>query len=1202
MLGEEDVPRSERFEVKRCLGAGGMGVVYEAIDRVHNARVALKTLHTTNPDSLRRLKREFRELQDIHHPNLVRLGELIEERGQWFVTMELVDGVTFLEHVRPPDGVQAPLDTARLRSALGELAQGLKALHESGRIHRDIKPSNVLVTSAGRVVLLDFGLITSCHEPASWSQPQVVGTAAYMAPEQAIGSRVGPEADWYSVGVMLYEALAARLPFDGTALQVLMAKQDQTPAAPQAVRAGSTSVADLEALCAQLLHKEPDDRPTAADVLARLAGAPAPRRIQRSQSAPPFVGRVDELGALRAAAETAAAGQLACVLVEGESGIGKTSLARRFADELAERDVIVLRGRCYERESLPYRAVDGIMDELARFLQARASVAAAVVPRRASLLTQVFPVLRVIDAFAEAPIVAVADPQELRSRLFGAVRELFARLVERARVAFVIDDLQWADADSLALLSELTAPTEPPALLLIGTWRPIAAPQPASSRIDRMPFEWQRVKLGPLASAHACELAKMLLERANGQNTVRDASQLATEAGGHPLFIDALVRHAASTALAEPAPARLEEALMQRVERLDADTRRVLELIAIAGTPVDLESLSVAVGRTLNEVCHSADVLRLQHFASGAGRRASDRIESYHDRVRQAVLDGIATGDRVGLHRDLSRGLETTGRGEAEMLASHHRAAGDLRRAGVHAARAAEEASRVLAFDRAAAFYAMALELLGPDHPDRVPLLIALAEEREKAGRGREAAEAFLEAAPHVDELRGLELRRRACEQLMVTGHIDESLAELQVVLGAFGMSYPKTHRRALLDVIGRRARLAVKSWRRRPRSADEVAPRDRARIELCLHAAVGLGTVDNIRGHAFHMSGVLLALDHGDANQLSRALALEGAFRACMGKRAARQADAVLDYAYQLAIEANVPYAKYEVVACKSLRAFVTGRFTEALAGYREAARIIREQCVGMFAWQKAISDHWLAILLFYCGRLRELASVLPPLLREAEDRGNLYGITTLTVATLPFVWLTQDQPHRALSDIDTGMARWTSRGVHLQHYYELVSRASALLYLGDARAALQFIDERTELLRRAFVLRIQIIEGTVAELRARAILAAATRDHVAHDAAAREVTRSLRVLDRIGEPWSDAFALNLRAGLAALARDPGAAAMFEAAGTAFAATGMQLHATAARSCGQGDGGRAARSALADEGVVDVERMIRHLVPIAPG
>src|SRR5215475_13569629 len=193
-----------RFEIDRALGSGGIGVVYAARDHHRQCDVALKLLRGATLDALDRLRHEFLVLHDLSHPNLVSLGELFDDNGRWFFSMELVDGVDFLDHVRPA----GELDIARLRGALAQLAAGLGYLHSRGKVHRDVKPSNVLCT-ATRVVLLDFGLASDGSDSSR------AGTLPYMAPEQHDGTAVHAAADWYAVGVMLWAALAGRLPFSG---------------------------------------------------------------------------------------------------------------------------------------------------------------------------------------------------------------------------------------------------------------------------------------------------------------------------------------------------------------------------------------------------------------------------------------------------------------------------------------------------------------------------------------------------------------------------------------------------------------------------------------------------------------------------------------------------------------------------------------------------------------------------------------------------------------------------------------------------------------------------------------------------------------------------------------------------------------------------------------------------------------------------
>ena len=168
-----------------------MGTVYEAEDHERAHRVALKTLRSTGADGLYRLKREFRQLADLLHPNIARLYDLVVDGDEWFYTMELVTGADFVSHCRKAR------DASQWRSALCQLAGGVQALHAAGKVHRDIKPSNVLVTPEGRVVLIDFGLVTDVHCEDETLSSRIAGTAAYMAPEQTeLDGAVGPASDW----------------------------------------------------------------------------------------------------------------------------------------------------------------------------------------------------------------------------------------------------------------------------------------------------------------------------------------------------------------------------------------------------------------------------------------------------------------------------------------------------------------------------------------------------------------------------------------------------------------------------------------------------------------------------------------------------------------------------------------------------------------------------------------------------------------------------------------------------------------------------------------------------------------------------------------------------------------------------------------------------------------------------------------------
>ena len=379
-----------RFTLVRRLGAGGMGVVYEAYDQQRGELVALKTMRRVDPLALVRFKHEFRALCDISHPNLVNLYELVRGRGP----LVLHDGTgrrhrfcqfraeagpktnhwgrarrsTAGGRARGPTSVRQEV---RLRDALGQLAEGIDSLHQSAKLHRDIKPTNVLVSNEGRVVLLDFGLTadlesTGMHQSAD---SQIVGTLAHMSPEQAAGSSITTASDWYSVGVMLFEAMTGRLPFVGSATEIIAAKQTHDAPSPQTLVGDLPQ--DLVRLCNGLLDRDPAKRPSSREIMAQLRGEDRVSIAVPELNRPlPLIGRSRHRQVLDSVFSLLSRGKTESVFVFGRTGIGKSTLIRSFLDELIEKDeAVVLFGRCYERETVPYKALDSLIDALARYLK-----------------------------------------------------------------------------------------------------------------------------------------------------------------------------------------------------------------------------------------------------------------------------------------------------------------------------------------------------------------------------------------------------------------------------------------------------------------------------------------------------------------------------------------------------------------------------------------------------------------------------------------------------------------------------------------------------------------------------------------------------------------------------------------------------------------------------------------------------------------
>jgi eukaryotic-like serine/threonine-protein kinase len=1216
-----------RFRVIRSLGSGGAGTVYEVHDRERDGRVALKTLHTTSGEALARFKREFRSLVDLHHPNLVRLGELGEEEGVWFFTMELVHGCHFLEHVRgganPPhltslgaDGPTRPsatangaaaaaarrgspaasvLDEGRVRASLAQLARGLAVLHRAGKVHRDIKSSNVLVTDAGRVVVVDFGAIIEAsnpYPPVVWRDSVVMGTVSHMAPEHIAGGPVGPAADWYGVGVLLYQALTGRLPFTGTELEIAEQKQLWDPVPPHQLASGIP--ADLGELCVRLLARDPAARIAEPEILYRLdANHPVPLDAGPPIS-PVFVGRTRELDGLEQAFRDSQRGRPVVVVVHGQSGVGKTALLAEFGRRVQARDpdLVLLTGRCHERESVPYRAVDGIIDALARFLaRLTPGEVAPLLPPRASLLAQLFPVLRLVDSFAEARQLTGlerVDPQELRLQARAAFAALFACVSRRYRVILVIDDLQWADADGLEMLETITSPDNA-GILLVAAVRPAeppdepsAAPAWSAALTGKNHVVARRLALGELVPEEAVELARILA--AQGDRPIAlDAAQTAAEAEGNPFFISELVRFKRASGTG-PAPGRLAEVVWARIDQLEPSARETLELLAIAGSPMEQEVVASAGGLSLVRFADEASVLRAANFVRVQGVRATDRIEPYHDRIAEAVRSRLAADRRRFLHRKLANALERTGAaGNSELLAIHWSESGDRARGSQYAAAAARQASESLAFNRAVRLYRMATRLIPPESPRYLDHLVATGDALVNAGRGAEAAAAYQEAAERTEGAAALDLRRRAAEQLLRCGLVDEGIAASAQVLAAVGMRLPRTPRGALASLAWHRIRLRLRGLRHRLREAGDIAAEELRRIDVCWSMAIGLGIIDTIRGADFQTRHALLALRAGEPRRVARALAIELAY-APMFATSARRRRGLEAASLALARRLGDPHALGLAIGCAGTAAFLEGRWRTARERCEEAEVVLREQCQGV-AWELDGCQLFALASAIHMGDFEVVRRRGPRLVSEAEQRGDRFAATNLRTRVVSLLHLAGDEVARARREISEAMRPWSVRGFHVEHYFQLYAETLIDLYDGAADSAHRRWRRSWRPLRASLLLRLPLIRSEATHVRGLAALALAVCDPARRRALLGEAERSARTLGRLGLAWCGPGARGLLGGIAAARGDRGRAlAHLAAAAAGFDGCDMVLHAAATRlAMGQILGGEPGAALAAD-------------------
>jgi len=1235
----EETATSDRYEVLRRIGAGGMGVVYEAEDKERGQRVALKTISNPDLEQVYLLKREFRVLADLSHPNLVALYDLVVDAKACFFTMELLDGDDLLTYVSrrvsydeiamaettrsvpeiasrasDPLGDGPTQDTTpqpsacdfeRLRATLPQVAAGLAALHAAGKIHRDVKPSNIRVTTDGRAVLLDFGLVAELERRRGGEAGIIVGTIGYMAPEQCAGDvPLTPAADWYALGVVLFHCLTGRLPFDGPAARVLLEKQTRT--APRASHLVRDVPADLDELCAELLEREPANRLSGRALLARLGLLEDLSRSLQSQPHGGFSGRDAELAALEAALAPLARGRASVAVVRAPSGMGKSALVARFFERVraTDEDVLLLRGRCLEREDVPYKAIDDLIDELSEWWREQSPrEAQAILPRDACMLPTLFPVLGRVAAIADAPRTRqLIDPQSRRTHAFEALREALQRLADRRTVVLFLDDMQWVDRDTTTLLADVMRAPDPPALLLVLATR-VDGSEPVLELVRRMDAEQTVVDVGPLPEDVAISLAASQL----GAGDVEIARRLVREAGGSPFFLIELTRYVQGNSLAEVTGKGLDAMLTERIHGLGATARLLTEMIAVAGEPLTRRTLAAATAVPSAELTRQLAVLRAQRVLRASGSRNDDTIEPYHDRVREAVHGAVPAERRARHHRALAIAL--SGQGTAEQLARHWYGAGDPDNAAPYARRAGDEACAKLDFDLSARWYTIALEGRAWTDEERRRLRTQLADALADAGRPREAADQFRAAAVGAETAVRLELNRRAAGALLQSGYVAEGLELTRVVLAGVGLAMPRTAGRALWSMLWRRAWLRVRGLGFSPRPLAEIGQAELTRVDVCEGVSFGLALVDPFRSMDFGTRFLASALRLGEVWRVSRALALETDFLAATAK--AGRALQLLQRLERMTPELQAVEAESQLLTTRGMvDFFVHNKFRSALDQMTDAIGRYRA-VVGRAGFELDTVSMFCCWSLYYLGELGELSRRVPAMAEAAVRGGNRYTAVTLRCA-FPVAWLARLEPDAVEAELDAALRSWTmpDGGYQLQHMLGLCSRIDLAIYRGrpeevEARIAAEWKPLRRSLIDRAPIHSL-LLRSTLGR-HALAIAAAAPAGSTRRRDALGAARTHARIARRGKLPLMRTCAQMLEGAIAELeGRTDAAITHYRASLAGFDEREIQLlgHAVRARLgdlIGGDDGAAlraAARTALVEQGVRDPETMLAMLLP----
>ena len=1154
-----------RIRVGTRLGGGAMGTVYEATDQ--GRPVAVKVLNRLQDFQVYRLKNEFRTLKGIVHPNVICVHELFREGDEWFFTMERVHGLPLDRHLEARrmlcDDPEA--NEADLRALVRQLIEGIATIHEAGLVHRDLKPTNILVSDDDRLVILDFGLVSE-ELPGGVGQTvddRISGTFGYMSPNQLMGNCASFADDWYACGAILFQLLnggappgaASRLPGALAATRGPLLFHPDTPS-------------DLEEMCRRLLSHDAAQRPSAAELLTLTAAFPDAEQARPRVSLPPpdptrMVGRERELEYLRECHRRAESGESSVVLVHGACGVGKTMLLRQFADELRAHGAIVLEGRCSEWESVPHKGLDGIMDQCSRLLlRLPSDQALHLVPRHVAAVMRLFPVLERVPAFREAATVSPHqdDLWSLRPRAISGLKDMFYRLSERHRLVLVIDDLQWVDADTMQLLSEILCAPDCPRLLLCLSAR-------AEDRLlQDLMCEFKPglrrdfVALGPLGAEHSRELVLACLQQS--ARTAEDAlvERIVRESQGMPVLITEFTNELGELREGQQAGG-LPQVLLSRIDKLEAPYRSLLELIALAVRPV---TMRIADECGIADVQNGVHQLMRQRLVRSVGTASQDcGFETYSDHVRRVVLHALAEEQIRSGHALLARTLEGIAGVEPEWLLAHYRSAGSHERAKQYSVIVAQRAAQALAFDHAAGMYLAALELTNDQSPDWVDLNLSCAEALSNAGRGPEAAQAYLRAARALPPEEQLPLQNLAAAQWIRSGHLQEGVNLLRANLAAVGVQWPETSTQAILTLLYRRIGIRLRGLSCTLRPEAEAPPELLRKLDALRPAQTALGAFDYLRGATFAALALPIALKAREPRRLVVALASEAVYSVMLsGQAGEARAHYVRGEIERIRRKGTGKYEHAVSSTVRAMHAYWSGRWRDVTGPANHAASVLREHVAGA-VWELTLVRSVRHTVFLHAARYEELAEELPDEISQASMRDDQYTRLDL-LRRVASLHLLRHETQAALDVVQELSAARERYGFLALDHLIMSLVVATHLYLGDVERAKSELATRWRVCTDMGMDRLPLVRATVLGMEG---------DCIAADAGVKPAQRAeeLRRLARRAAAqkvlWAKGLSHELLGRASALEEDDTRASEeLRRASDSFEAAGLDAAAAAAR------------------------------------
>jgi len=1171
-----------QFELLEVLGTGEMGRVYRAVDGETECVVAVKTLHQHTPARQRALERGFDALSELHHPNLVQLYELFIEDDHVHFSQELVDGVSLDRYVFADQHSFAreltPAAVQRLIAVTGQICNALEFLHARHCVHRNLKPSNILVDDRGRVVLLDGALLGESELRDLQPFDRLVHNGiAYAAPELLTPGTSGTAVDMYALGAVLHELLMGIPPpvFDGTPPRSSPSPDEMPTGVP----------APLREMVARLLSADASRRASPAKVKLELA-----KLHQTPAAAPRALVRQDDLKRLETAYERARAIRATparvrtTLTVHAKPGSGTTTLVDTFCQALADRGIRVFRGRCYRGDRRPFGAINQLLDSIATQTDLReVAHSGELGALRTQVLARMFPSLADLQV-DQLPPTSQLLPRDARQHAFESFGRLLTRALAGQPAVVWLDDAQWGDPDSFALLASLENQLAQSDIVLLLSYcstandeLPLARFLSRDTTLDRADVDdTLDVELRPLSDSDARRFVEHLTD---GRQTEQVTQHIATAAGSLWRLRESVSWPSEAHSFGEG----LERLIARRGVALPRGSRRLLGVLATAGYPLDVAVAMRAAGLARGglavvQLLVNVGLIRRQI------REGNATLELFHDKIHEAVMDQITSEQLAELHGRLAEALPS----DDPAHAWHSLASGSVDAGSAAVVAAAHDASWRFAFERAAEGYQLVL-IRNPAMDDRA-LHEVLALALRCAGRTSLAATHFARAAElATTQSEKIRLGVEAAQGFLRCGALHRGMQLLEELLQKAGVDVPPTSDGTSSGPRG--------LWSR----VTETFTRSRKDVVL------GPTVLDALWEATVHMPSIAptrealwaqLHQRHAEASDdparklraLGFALVRESTHGAERRAQACSESlRSVAEAVERTRSRSAGAWTQFATAQCSLLR----GQWLAAIKHAKRARRLFALH-LDAGSWEATQTEACFLTASALRGDLQALAERLPSALADAVDREECSAANVFRVGHPALLWLCRDLAKHALDLAEAANAKQTSAGAPAARYQVALAVVPALLYLDHGARALEIVDGGFAALLRSPEVNNALAQTSLVQLSARAALAtAAASPLAAREALLARVRGDADTLKANPLPLGRPYAALLEASIANLRADHADRdALLRQAAAGFEEADMALYAALARyALGDSD----PIEALA---VVNAERLLRSFAP----